>query len=472
MANAFCACSTPNGASGIAVIRISGEDSRQIVSSCSKILRAQTPSIKTVMDMPGYSCAFAMLFDPETKEKIDDVVITCFIAPNSYTGEDLVEISCHGSFIVKEEILRVLVSLGARPALPGEFTKTAFTNGKLDLSQAEAVMDVIGSESKRELNASNIGLMGEISKRLMRIEGEIYRALSLIEMIVEFPEHDDTPENSDEVLSIITSSRDDLVDLKRSYKKGRVLKESLKVALCGLPNSGKSSLLNCLTGYDRAIVTEIEGTTRDTLEVRIDINGIPVTLIDTAGIRKTSDMVEQIGVERAMKATSECDLVLYLIDPDTSLNVAEKMLSDILANGVEARNVISIFSKADKKENEERLAIEEFLEGKQVRKSIEISCVTRININELCDAIEAFYEELGGSSRDGDVIILNMRHEEAICRAIEKMDMAISVMNDEIGVDVASSILRLALEIIGEITGKTVSQELADQIFGRFCIGK
>ena len=466
----FCACSTPGGVSGIAVIRMSGKGSVEVADKVFKILRTAGDA-KKISEMQGYTAAFARCFDPSNDENIDDCIVTVFKAPNSYTGDDMVEVSCHGGVAVKQEILRVLVDAGARAALPGEFTKTAFLNGKLDLSRAEAVMNVIASDSERALKASNAQLCGALTKELDEAEKKLYDALSLIEMMVEFPEHDDTPENTDKVRELCVEVRDIYTSLEDSYKKGRVLSERMKIALCGLPNSGKSSLLNSLSGFDRAIVTEVAGTTRDTLEVEVNVNGIPVTLVDTAGIRKTDDKIEAMGVERAKAASYESDLVLYLVAPDVPFDTIMSQIESLLSDGVSVGSFAVVFSKKDLGENSSADEIKIACGKLGVKDFISVSSVGKLSLDELKSYITDRYENLGGTT-SSETILINRRHAETIKEAISHLDMGIDAIDNDLGLDAASSVLRLALDKTGEITGKSVSSELVDNIFSRFCIGK
>ena len=253
----FCALSTPAGTSGIAVIRASGEGVSEKVSQAVKILRTTGERTDvSLSSLKGYESAFARFEDPKTNRTVDEVVITVFKAPHSYTGDDMIEISCHGGQAVRQEILRVLYDLGIRPAAPGEFTKTAFINGKLDLTKAEAVMNVISADSTRALDAANTQLMGALKNKISEVEDKLYGALSSIEMMIEFPEHDDTPENTKLITEKIASSKDDIDSLAQSFGRGRLLTERMKIAIIGLPNSGKSTLLNFLAGFSRAIVTD------------------------------------------------------------------------------------------------------------------------------------------------------------------------------------------------------------------------
>lgn len=462
----FCACSTPSGTAGIAVIRLSGTGSADIADKCIRILRASSDSIKCCSDMPGYTAAYAEFKDPSDGTVLDNVIITRFVAPYSYTGDEMIEISCHGGNAVKQEILRVLESLGARLAGRGEFTKRAFINGKLDMAEAEAVMNVIEADSRRSLDAANSQMHGELSGKLSGYEELLYKALALIEMIVEFPEHDDTPENTDNVASLCREAISGLEELIRSYAKGRILTQRMKIVLAGLPNSGKSTLLNSIAGFERAIVTEVPGTTRDTIELQTVINDIPVTIVDTAGIRETDDRIEEMGVRRAVTAASEADLIFYLISPDTSLDEVMATAKDLPS----AKTRI-VFTKTDAGVNPERTAIEEALKGIGIRLFTEISAKDGINLKSIEDAVTEVYANAGGLVAD-NITVMSSRHCECLQSAIEKLREATGALECGLGEDIASSVIRAALDDIGAVTGKTVSVELADTIFSKFCIGK
>ena len=463
----FCALSTPAGLSGIAVIRASGEDVSLKAEKAIKILRTTGERTDAALtDLKGYESAYARFTDPVNNKTIDDVVVTFFKAPHSYTGEDMIEISCHGGQAVRQEILRVLNSCGIRPAAPGEFTKTAFINGKLDLTEAEAVMNVISADSSRALEASNSQLMGELLKRITASEDKLYQALSSIEMMIEFPEHDDTPENTKAVEDLIVSVRDEYDSLAKSFGRGRLLTERMKVAILGLPNSGKSTLLNFLAGYTRAIVTDIPGTTRDTLEFNTEIEGVPVTFVDTAGIRDTEDVIEARGVELARIAASEADLVLYLIAPETSCN-------DVLGtiDGLDASKVRIIFTKSDIGNNPDREKIEQELLDKGVTGFASVSVKEDVNTDLVGKFVKETYESAGGINAS-DITVLSSRHAALLLSAVEKLNEAISVLRNGLGVDVCSQVIRAALDDSGLITGREVSEELVETIFSRFCIGK
>lgn len=464
----FCACSTPVGIGGIAVIRVSGDGSGSLIDNLVKIIRS-ADDVQSFSQMRGYTLALADFFDPKTHLTIDRVIIGRFEAPHSYTGQEMAEISCHGGNAVKQEILRVLLENGFRAAQPGEFTKTAFYNGKLDLTSAEAVMSVIAADSERALLAANSQMNGKLSKRLSSTEEKLYKVLSLIEMIVEFPEHDDTPENEENIKSILCECQTELQKLVDSYGTGRILAQRMRIALCGLPNSGKSSLLNCMSGYDRAIVTETPGTTRDTLEVSINVAGIPVTLIDTAGIRDTEDTIEAMGVDRAKSEFANADMVLYLISPTASLESVTAQLEQI-CKAERAGRVTILFSKCDSGRNQQEEQIKAECKARGIESFLSVSSTSEINIDSIQELIADFFEKQGAAA--GDVTLMNSRHYERLNSALECLNMAIDALDGNLGVDVASSVLRSSLDSIGEITGKTVSAELVDTIFSKFCIGK
>lgn len=463
----FCALSTPAGVSGIAVIRASGEGVAFKVSKAVKILRTTGGRTSAALtDLKGYESAYGRFEDPDSGRIIDEVVVTYFEAPHSYTGDDMLEISCHGGQAVRQEILRVLYGLGIRPAAPGEFTKTAFINGKIDLTKAEAVMNVISADSARALEASNSQLMGALRDKITQVEDRLYGVLSSIEMMIEFPEHDDTPENTKAIEDGIRSCRDDLDSLYESFGRGRLLTERMKVAIIGLPNSGKSTLLNFLAGYSRAIVTDTPGTTRDTIEFNTEIEGVPVTFVDTAGIRQTDDAIEAMGVKLAGLAASQADLILYLIAPDACAFDVKKTMEDL-----DAAKVRVIFSKSDKGDNPDKENIRSILSSFGINDTVQISVKDNVNTDVIGGFIKDAYEKAGGLNAS-DITVLSSRHADLLNKASGKLTQALGIISDGLGVDVCSQVVRAALDDTGEITGRIVSEELADTIFSKFCIGK
>ena len=469
----ICACSTPAGISGLAVIRISGNGCGVLTDKCTKIIRSSGDYDRTSL-LPGYTCAYGNVIDPKLGETIDEVVITHFEAPHSYTGEEMVEISCHGSSAVKQEIMRCLGISGIRVAYPGEFSRRAFINGKMSLASAEAVMDVINADTERQLQAAGSLMSGKLAEKIDSIEKNLYDQMARIESLVEFDrDADDAADEdteADAILEELVAQSESLEQLCAGYGKGRILSERMRVALLGLPNSGKSTLLNTLTGYDRAIVTEVAGTTRDTIEVQVDINGIPVTLIDTAGIRETDDIIESIGIGRAMEAGREADLVFYMIPPDMdSYEVKEGLME--LSEDIGGDRITAVFSKSDEGKNPEEKDIIEVLEKLGITRTISVSAEEELNIDKLEDVITSYYDSLGGGQSEG-LLITNSRHYSKFNKGLKKLGMAIEALEEGLGVEVCSSALRSCLDEIGEVTGKTVSATLADTIFSRFCIGK
>jgi tRNA modification GTPase len=466
----ICACSTPAGISGIAVIRISGNGCGELADKCSVILRSSGNYTK-LSELPGYTCAFGYVKDPSNGVKVDEVIFTRFEAPHSYTGEEMVEISSHGSGAVKQEILKCLGMSGIRMAYPGEFSRRAFINGKMSLASAEAVMDVINSETERQLEAAGSLLSGKLADEIAYIENNLYEQAAMLETFTEFDtEDDEAAENAklETVKDNLSDCHDRLTSLCKGYGKGRILSERLRVALLGLPNSGKSTLLNTLTGFDRAIVTEVAGTTRDTIEVQININGIPVTLIDTAGIRETEDIIENIGIGKAFEAGRGADMVFYMIPPDMTVEEAYTGVREIAED---CESVTGVFSKSDAGDNPDRKEIEEKLATLGIKNFISISAEEDLNIDKLEDAIIDYYDELGGGASEG-LLITNSRHYTKFLKATKKLTLALDALDNNLGTEVCASALRACLDEIGEVTGKTVSATLADTIFSRFCIGK
>ena len=466
----ICACSTPAGISGIAVIRISGNGCGELADKCSVILRS-SGNYSKLSELPGYTCAFGYVKDPSNGIKVDEVIFTRFEAPHSHTGEEMVEISSHGSGAVKQEILKCLGMSGIRMAYPGEFSRRAFINGKMSLASAEAVMDVINSETERQLEAAGSLLSGKLADEIAYIENNLYEQAAMLETFTEFDtEDDEAAENAklETVKDNLSDCHDRLTSLCKGYGKGRILSERLRVALLGLPNSGKSTLLNTLTGFDRAIVTEVAGTTRDTIEVQININGIPVTLIDTAGIRETEDIIENIGIGKAFEAGRGADMVFYMIPPDMTVEEAYTGVREIAED---CESVTGVFSKSDAGDNPDRKEIEAKLATLGIKNFISISAEEDLNIDKLEDAIIDYYDELGGGASEG-LLITNSRHYTKFLKATKKLTLALDALDNNLGTEVCASALRACLDEIGEVTGKTVSATLADTIFSRFCIGK
>lgn len=466
---AYAACATPPGTSGIAVIRMAGTKAVDIADA---LFKSHSPAYASVHEMKGYSCAYGLFHHPVSGDVIDSVILTKFAAPNSYTGEDIIEISCHGGNAVKSTILDALFTMGARPAEPGEFSKHAFLNGKMDLAQAEAVMDLIGSTARKAGLEATRQLQGILSKKIRDISRSVYTVMSKIEMIVEFPEHEETDEAAFAISSNVRDIVHDLEGLLRSFQKGRILWEGLNVVIAGRPNAGKSSMLNTLAGYDRAIVTSIPGTTRDTIEEFVDIDGLPIRLIDTAGLRQSADEVEAEGIGRARRAILEADIVFWIasedeIDP-SGLMDQEDDLREILSCHQE-KSLILILGKSDRIPfAKNKGLLQKTFPNTPV---ISFSSVTLEGVDEVRDIIIKKYEDLGAVSSE-EVLITNARHYHAINQAKQSADLAMTALEQRIPLDVVASTLRSVADFLAQITGDEVSEELVNEIFSRFCIGK
>ncbi len=472
----YCACATPPGVSGIAVIRMAGTGSSQIADKVFTIRRTSS-DVRLVSDMPGYTVAYGTIKDPANGKVVDEVMLTRFAAPHSYTGEDSIEISCHGGLTVRQEILRVLLENGARMAEPGEFTKKAFLAGKIDLSQAEAVMDVIAADSDLALRAAQSQLQGALKDKIRALCDDLYSSMAVFEMWIDEPDDEDALKALSANTESLISSREKIKDLLDTYRQGRILTERMTIVICGIPNSGKSSLLNYLSGYDRAIVTDVPGTTRDTLEVQTSMAGVPVRLIDTAGIRETDDVVEAIGVDRATGALSEADIVLWLVSCDED-SVEESIMERIMTLPSDTK-IGLLISKSDTADDEKisakREMVEKLLKDKCFSRSLDftgsISARSGEGIGKIEELVRKTYEQLG-SSHAQEVLLTNQRHFEHLAAASEKLDRCISLCKAGVSLEEPSLMLRTVLEELGEITGDSVSDTLVDTIFSRFCVGK
>lgn len=456
---------------------MAGEGSAEVCDRVFSLKRAFSEA-KSVKEMSGYTVAYGLIHDPASSEIIDEVLVTRFCAPHSYTGEDSVEISCHGGVTVRQEILRVLLENGARMAEPGEFTRRAFMAGKIDLSQAEAVMDVIASDSELALRAAESQLQGTLRSQIRKISEELYVTFAALEMLIDEPDDEDAAAMFSSNADALAAVREKMQSLINTYRQGRILSERMSVVICGIPNSGKSSLLNCLSGYDRAIVTNVPGTTRDTLEVVTSMGGVPVRLIDTAGIRRTEDPVEAIGVSRAEDALWEADIVLWLVSSEEDYEQNIEMLTTVMNLPSETK-VGLLISKSDCTSKEACEALHEKIlsdmKEKECKRSADyyevISSVSREGIEGIEKFVRETYESLGTDHARG-VMLTNQRHYALLTSAAEKLDRCIGLLRSGSSPEEPSLILRTAMEDLGEITGDSVSDALVQTIFSRFCVGK
>ena len=455
---------------------MAGEGSCEVADKVFTIRRAAGDA-RTVSGMSGYTVAYGLIKDPSTGKVVDEVMLTRFCAPHSYTGEDSVEISCHGGLTVRQEILRVLLENGARMAEPGEFTKKAFLAGKMDLSQAEAVMDVIAADSDLALRAANSHLQGSLKTKIRELCDDLYSCMAVFEMWIDEPDDEDALKALARNTEALSSAREKMRDLLSTYRQGRILSERMNIVICGIPNSGKSSLLNYLSGYDRAIVTDVPGTTRDTLEVSTSMGGVPVKLIDTAGIRETDDVVEAIGVNRATDALTEADIVLWLVSCEEE-DIEETLMERIM-NLPKETKIGLLISKSDTADEssigKKKSMIEDTIREKNYSRGLDfcgsISAQTGEGIKEIEDLVRKTYDELG-SSHAQEVLLTNQRHVDHLSTALTKIDRCIELSRAGVSLEEPSLLLRTALEELGEITGDSVSDTLVDTIFSRFCVGK
>ncbi len=417
--------------------------------------------------MPGYTCGLGDFMDPRDGQIIDQIIITRFKAPHSYTGEDVVEISCHGGSAIKQAILESLFSLGVSPAEAGEFTRRAFVNGKMDLAQAEAVMDLIQSGARKSSQAAAAQLHGVLSRRVREMSNAVYSLLAQVELILEYPEHEETAEAMEGLAKGINAVRQTLVELSASFRQGRLLREGMTVVIAGRPNAGKSSLLNSLAGFDRAIVTAIPGTTRDTVEELVDIDGLPIRLIDTAGLRETDDIVERLGVDRARNALKSADLIFWLIAPPLA-NLDEELtgIRQALAEGLP---VVLIAAKDDLGESQ---AVRQFIKANLAdQPAVNFSALTGEGLADLRRAIADQYKQIGSTASE-EVLITNSRHKMSLDLATNSLGQAAIAMAENIPLDLIASLLRGSADALAMITGDSVSEEVIKTIFARFCIGK
>ena len=457
----IAAISTAMGNGGIGIIRMSGKESFKILE---KIFRNNKGEKIDLNKIKGYTIQYGTIVDSKTEEKIDEVLVSFFKNPKSYTREDMCEINSHGGMVVEKQILEQCLKNGAILAEPGEFTKRAFLNGRIDLSQAESIMDLINSKTEKESKASINQLQGDLSNRINEIRHDLLDIMADIEASIDYPEYDIEEVTNSKALGILENTKNKLESLKDTFKSGKILKEGIKTAIIGKPNAGKSSLLNKILKEERAIVSEIEGTTRDTIEEFITIKGIPLKIIDTAGIRKTSDKIEEIGVKKALDIAKDAELVLVILDNSKDLTEEDKEILKL----AESKNSIILLNKVDLKENN----LENSEELKKLNKKIiKISAKNGNGIEELYNEIENMFQ-IKNLETDGEIIITNIRHKNQIEYAINNIDEAMNAVKNNLPIDIISISIKQTLEDLGKITGENVSEDIINEIFSKFCLGK
>ncbi len=451
----IAAISTSPGIGGIGIIRISGDNTFSIIN---KIFKMKNPV--NIDDIPGYTLKYGHIIEEENV--IDEVLVSFFKAPNSYTGEDVCEINSHGGTVIMNRILEVCLSSGAVLAEPGEFTKRAFINGRLDLSQAEAVIDIINSKTDKEAKVSEKQLSGDLSKTIKVIRGTLIDLLADIEVGIDYPEYDVEEVSKEKTISILNDVELSLNKLINSFFNGKILREGLNVSIIGKPNAGKSSLMNLILDEERAIVTDVEGTTRDTIEEYIKIADIPIKLIDTAGIRKTNDVVEQIGVEKSIKIAEESDIIIAIFDSNKRLTNEDYKIIDLIKD----RKSIIVLNKMDLSTEIEIKKLEEL--GKTI---VRISAINGEGLDNLYNEISRIYK-LEEIATGGELIVTNNRHKQHILSAKDALEHAKESINNGMPEEIISTDIRQILGELGKITGEEVTDDVIKQIFSKFCLGK
>ncbi|MBC2181102.1 tRNA uridine-5-carboxymethylaminomethyl(34) synthesis GTPase MnmE [Listeria booriae] len=454
----IAAISTPPGEGAIAIIRLSGDEAIQIAD---RIFYAQ----KSLGDVESHTIHYGHIVNPSTGETVEEVMATVMRAPRTFTREDVVEINAHGGIVSVNRVLQLLLRNGAKLAEPGEFTKRAFLNGRIDLSQAEAVMDLIRAKTDRAMGVALQQMDGNLSRLIRSLRREILDALAQVEVNIDYPEYDDVEEMTQRMLvekaQLVRASVEQLL---LTAQQGKILREGLATAIIGRPNVGKSSLLNQLIQEEKAIVTDIAGTTRDIIEEYVNVRGVPLRLIDTAGIRETEDIVEKIGVERSRKALQEADFILLVLNQHEPLSVEDEALFEAVAG----QNFVVVLNKTDLAQNIDVARVRQLAGENPV---VETSLVNEAGIAELELAIKELF--FAGEIDAGDATyVSNARHIALLHEAIQAIDAVIEGVEAGMPVDIVQIDMTRAWDLLGEIIGESVQDELLDQLFNQFCLGK
>ena len=449
------AISTSPGIGGIGIIRISGKESFSILN---KIFKPKNKG-----EIKGYSIKYGYIVNPLNNEVVDEVLVSFFKSPKSYTTEDMCEINSHGGIIVMKQILDLCLINGAELAEPGEFTKRAFLNGRIDLVKAEATIDIINAKTEKEKKATILQLQGSLSESINKIRHNLLDVMADIEANIDYPEYDIEQVTSEKLIKILNNIKSDLNKLSNSFNSGKILREGIRTSIIGKPNVGKSSLLNLVLKEERAIVTEFEGTTRDTIEEFISIDGIPLKIIDTAGIRETENEVEKIGIIKSKEIAENSDLIIALFDVSKELSNEDKEIINIIKN----KNTIIVLNKIDLNilNNVKNI----FINYK--KPIIEMSTINGVGLENLYDAIKNLYNnEL--LNIEGENIVTNSRHKNLINKALSSTNDALSETICGKPLDIIAIYIKEILENLGRITGESVTEDIIIEIFSKFCLGK
>ena len=452
--NTIVAISTAPGNGGIGIVRMSGEESFKILDKIFKPINDSK--------IKGYSIKYGNIVD-KNSNIIDEVLVSYFVAPRSYTTENMCEINSHGNNIILKKILEVCIENGAVLAEAGEFTKRAFINGRIDLLQAEAVIDVINSKSEKERIAAVNQLEGGLSQEVKNIKTKILDILTNMEVSIDYPEYEIEEETNEAILSKLNSIKHELNYLENSFERGKILKDGIKVAIVGRPNAGKSSLLNRILREDRAIVTDIEGTTRDTIEEFVNINGLLFKIIDTAGIREADNEIEKIGIDKSKKALSEADLVIAIFDKTKEILEEDYQI----LNEIKNKNAIILLNKKDLKQD--KIKIEQF--KKYSDDILNVSIKNNDGIEELYNKMTDMFST-NEIQVENTSIITNIRHKEAIKKSKECVYKALEAIKNGMTIDIVAIYLKEAIESLNAITGENVTEDIINDIFSKFCLGK
>ncbi|MBN8236496.1 tRNA uridine-5-carboxymethylaminomethyl(34) synthesis GTPase MnmE [Halobacillus kuroshimensis] len=453
----IAAISTPMGEGAIAIVRLSGP---QAVSTAAGLFQG-----KDLNNVDSHTMHYGKIIDPETGEMAEEVMVSVMRAPKTFTREDIVEINCHGGLVSVNRVLEIALAAGSRLAEPGEFTKRAFMNGRIDLSQAEAVMDLIRAKTDRAMDVALKQMDGRLSNLIHNLRQKLLETLAHVEVNIDYPEYDDVEEMSHDMMEQKTKEVHEEVErILETAKQGKILREGLGTAIIGRPNVGKSSLMNALVHENKAIVTEIPGTTRDVIEEYVNVRGVPLRLIDTAGIRETEDIVERIGVERSRQVLKEADLILLVLNYGDELTEEDEKLFEAISD----MNVIVIVNKTDL---EKKLDLERVKELANDQPVITTALIREEGIDQLEQAIgETFFE---GDLDAGDMTyVSNVRHVQLLKQAKQALEDAQNGMEMGVPLDVVQIDVTRTWEILGEIVGESVHDSLIDQLFSQFCLGK
>ncbi|MBN6206523.1 tRNA uridine-5-carboxymethylaminomethyl(34) synthesis GTPase MnmE [Ralstonia pickettii] len=451
------AISTPIGEGAIAIVRLSGPEAITITNELF--------SGKDLHEVATHTINYGKIIDPETKDIADEVMVSVMRAPRTFTREDIIEINCHGGMVAVNRVLEILLSKGARLAEPGEFTKRAFLNGRIDLSQAEAVMDLIRAKTDKAMSVALKQMDGRLSKLITKLRQELLETVAHVEVNIDYPEYDDVEEMSHEVMQTKTKEvHQEIEALLNIAKQGKILREGIATAIIGRPNVGKSSLMNTLVQENKAIVTDVPGTTRDIIEEYVNVRGVPLRLVDTAGIRETEDIVEKIGVERSRQVLKESDLILFVLNYNEALTTEDIKLFE----AVKGLDYIVIVNKTDL---EGKIELDDIKDLAEDRPIITTSLIEEEGVDELEKAIAATFFD--GEIDSGDLTyVSNIRHIQLLKQAKQALEDAMEGIELGMPLDIVQIDVTRTWEFLGEIIGDTASDSLIDQLFSQFCLGK